>query len=163
MYKQFSQCLPLIFAFIIQASALHVSGQWDTNTSFFTFVAKFGFQMTLIQRKADTQGYIFGNITAPSVNRTVPHGFTLAVLDKEYFYEYYKNRNVEDKDLACKLMFDRVQKAAYNVYCNGEGKEDFLRRIPCPQGRLCLEEDSPELVVNGYQFTFAIQDLTRPR
>ena len=43
--------------------SLRVSGTFDLADDFFQFVAKFGFQKTDPQNIAQTQGFIYGNIT----------------------------------------------------------------------------------------------------
>lgn len=136
----------------------HISGSWNTS-DFFKFLVKFGFQKTIRHNQKESLGYIFGNITSktPS-NKTV----TLTVLDRGYFLEYYGNRSVADKDLACARMFSKISTTAFDSTCYNQG-EDFLRKVPCPKGQLCSEEDVPWNVIKGYQFTYAVQDLRQPR
>lgn len=141
------------------ATSLHVKGTWRTG-QFFRFLAKFGFQKTNRFDRVSTQGYIFGNITSTS---NFTHPVTFVVLDREYFLSYYKNRSLEPKQKACQVMFEQVDTIAYDAQCYDEGEEDFLRKIPCPIGKICTDEDVPERVVPGYQFTYGVQDLVQPR
>lgn len=39
----------------------------------------------------------------------------------------------------------------------------FFRRVPCPKGKLCPDENLPWNVVKGNQFTYIIQDIFQPR
>ena len=87
----------------------------------------------------------------------------LAVLDRGYFLEYYGNRTVFDKHSACTKMFDKVSKIAYDPICYDDGEEDFLRSVPCDEGKMCAEEDNPKHVVKGAQFTYRIQDFGQSR
>ena len=56
-----------------------------------------------------------------------------------------------------------LSSVAYDATCQDNGPQDFLRRVPCPKGALCLDEDNPKNVVPGTQLTFAIQDLNNAR
>ncbi|XP_052888641.1 integral membrane protein GPR180 [Anopheles moucheti] len=141
----------------------HLSGTFEVD-EFFRFLHKFGFQKTEKHSQKDTEwdtfGYIYGNITS-KVNFTVP--VTLAVLDKRSFLEYYANRNDYDRDVACQRMFEKLDKIVYSRACNPHAEADYLRRIPCEKGKLCVDEDTRENVVPGSQFTFVISDPNVPR
>ena len=73
------------------------------------------------------------------------------------------HRNKMEQSETCPAMFHKIDEIAWDWQCNRKGKEDFLRRVPCPAGQLCLDEDVPDHVMPGYQFTYAVQDTTRPR
>lgn len=87
----------------------------------------------------------------------------LAVLDRANFLEYYGNRSIFNKQKACEKMFDKVNSVSYDAVCNDDGEEDFLRSVPCPLNGFCADEDNPDNVVKGSQFTFRIQDLYQAR
>lgn len=142
--------------------ATHLQGSFDTQ-DFFKFILKFGFQKAELHRPQDSFGYIYGNITTASQDFHQP--VTLVVLDKSTFVDFYNNRSLSifDRELACRHMFQRVQLLAYDVDCNAHGKRDFLRRIPCPKGQLCLDEDAPSNVIAGNQFTYVISEVSQPR
>uniref|UniRef100_A0A1A9UF76 GPR180/TMEM145 transmembrane domain-containing protein n=1 Tax=Glossina austeni TaxID=7395 RepID=A0A1A9UF76_GLOAU len=143
------------------SSATHLRGSFDTQ-DFFKFLIKFGFQKAESHRPRDSFGYIYGNITA---YQAFPQPITLAVLDKSTFVDFYSNRSASifDREMACRRMFQRIQVLAYDVDCNSHGKRDFLRRIPCPHGHLCEDEDAPGNVVPGNQFTYVISEVSQPR
>ncbi|XP_046746586.1 transmembrane protein 145 [Diprion similis] len=145
-----TQCQP--------ATSTHITGSFNTR-DFFSFLIKFGFQKTDRHRQKDSFGYIFGNVTS---SKNFSNPITLAVLDRAHFLEYYGNRTVRNKDVACSLMFDTLNQSSYDWHCNDKG-HDYLRRVPCPVGRLCVDEDSKWNVVKDHQFTYVIQDLDRPR
>jgi Rhodopsin-like GPCR transmembrane domain len=88
---------------------------------------------------------------------------TLVVLDKFNFLDFYSNRTVANKEEACQKMFDKLQRSAYDTSCNVHGRGDYLRKIPCPKGQLCVDEDEPKNTVPGSQFTYIISDLVQPR
>ena len=95
------------------ANCLKVKGQWQSNQDFYHFLAKFGFQKTYMHDIEASEGYIFGNITGPtfiSSNTSIIYA-TLALLPRQYFLEFYGNRTVQDKDIACQLMFKVKKKA----------------------------------------------------
>nr|CAD7602716.1 unnamed protein product [Timema genevievae] len=140
------------------ASGMHIVGSWNTK-DFFKFLVKFGVQKTNPHNQKESHGYIFGNITSRS-NVTRPAAF--AVLDRGYFLEYYGNRSVANKEKACTRMFDKVSTKAYDEKCFDQG-EDFLRKVPCPKGQLCVDEDVAWNVIKHHQFTFIIEDLKQPR
>ena len=138
---------------------LHLTGTWKTD-DFFVFLTKFGFQQTDLNDKVNTQGYIYGNITSKT-NPSTP--LTLTVVDAAYFLQFYGNRTKEPYSEACPSMFNQIQTIAWDAKCYRSGQEDFLRRIPCEQGKLCLDEDTPDRIVPGHQFTYAVQDTKQPR
>ncbi|XP_014259946.1 transmembrane protein 145 isoform X2 [Cimex lectularius] len=140
-----------------EAAATHLQGTWNSE-DFFLFLSKFGVQKTDLHYEKDTLGYIYGNVTTRSNSS---HTVTLAVLDRTYFLEYYGNRTLIDKEAACKRMFDKIGHVAYDS-CYEDGI-DLLRRVPCPEGELCPDEDTPWNVVKHSQFTFAVKDLSEPR
>lgn len=142
---------------LILVNSTRIKGTFKTN-EFFKFLLKFGFQKTDRHQK-DTHGYIFGNITS-KIQMPVP--ITFAVLDRTHFLEYYENRSLFNKEQACKLMFNRLKNNSFDAKCNVDGK-DFLRKVPCPKNKLCIDEDSKWNVVKGYQFTYVIQDFRQPK
>ncbi|XP_046399873.1 transmembrane protein 145-like isoform X1 [Ischnura elegans] len=155
----YAWCVLLIISYNFSTvCSTHLTGTWNTS-EFFHFLIKFGFQKTDIHSDKDSLGYIFGNITS-NTNFTNP--VTFAVLDRGYFLEYYGNRSVADKDKACALMFNKISTIAYDVNCYDAG-EDFLRRVPCPLGKVCPDEDNPNNVIKGNQFTYVIRDMAQPR
>jgi hypothetical protein len=144
-------------------AALHLQGTWNSK-DFFIFLAKFGFQKTNPQKLEDTQGYIYGNITAvDDTGATVTReDVSLVVVDSEYFLHYYGNRTLPVADV-CPVMFTKIDTMAFDYVCKTDGLEDFLRAVPCPLGKLCSDEDNPANVVPGYQFTFRVRDTNQPR
>lgn len=143
-------------------SATHISGNFDPANEFFKFIVKFGFQKTERHSQRDSFGYIYGNITSRQ-NNNYPVPITFAVLDKYSFLEYYGNRSIYDKEVACQRMFERLDWLVYDSSCNKKAKADYLRKIPCENGKLCQDEDSPANVVPQNQFTYVISDLLQPR
>lgn len=138
----------------------HVTGRFNPGREFFKFLVKFGFQKTERTSVRDTYGYIYGNITATG---PMPVNLTFAVLDGNRFMDYYGNHTIPNRDLACQRMFARLNSLAYSSECNQDAKGDYLRKVPCPVGGLCPDEDSPANVVHGNQFTYVISDLFQPR
>ncbi|XP_071079694.1 transmembrane protein 145-like [Haliotis cracherodii] len=139
-------------------TCLHLKGTWNSE-GFFLFLAKFGFQKTTSPDLDRTQGYIFGNITTDS---SLSMDLMLVVVDSEYFIEFYTNRTLPRK-AACPRMFNKIDTIAFDVDCKPKGQQDFLRRVPCPYNMLCPDEDDPQNVVPGYQFTYKVRDTERPR
>lgn len=143
------------------ATTTYISGEFHT-ADFFQFLIKFGFQ------KADppsalsleSNGYIYGNITSHDAYKAP---VTLVVLDKSTFVDFYSNRSYRNRERACSHMFSRLQHLVYDPDCNPTGKRDFLRRVPCPQGKLCVDEDAPSNVISDHQFTYVINLEAVPR
>ncbi|XP_073995193.1 integral membrane protein GPR180 isoform X2 [Rhodnius prolixus] len=151
-------CVFLFIFLVQQVHSTHLKGTWHSS-EFFKFLSKFGVQKTDLHYEKDTLGYIFGNITTKSNSS---HYITLAVLERTFFLEYYGNRTIIDKEKACSYMFNKLKFVAYDSVCYKEGL-DFFRRVPCPKGGLCVDEDSPWNVVKHSQFTYNIKDLSEPR
>lgn len=123
LYAFLSLCICILLQ-LDSVESTHITGTFSTK-EFFRFLIKFGFQKTDRHRQKDTSGYIFGNITS-KMNFSVP--ITLAVLDRSHFLEYYGNRTVIDKNIACTLMFNTLNQSSYDPNCNDEG-QDFLRYV----------------------------------
>ncbi|XP_018579615.1 integral membrane protein GPR180 [Anoplophora glabripennis] len=158
MFKKFIIAnVVLLYCLFQECQCTHLKGTFKSN-EFFKFLIKFGFQKTDRHQADATHGYIFGNITS---KHHFPDSITLAVLDRLYFLEYYKNRFVNDKHQACNLMFGNLNTTAFDPKCSPKGK-DYLRKIPCPKGELCENEDNPWNVVKNHQFTYVIQDFKQP-
>lgn len=157
----------------ISIHSLHITGSFNTN-DFFKFITRFGIQPTDMHNDVSTRGYIYGNITIspddPSttqmLNDDKQHNalIMLTVMDYTNFIDYYNKRVILPRSVACSLMFEKIDKVAYFYECNEEGQQDFIRRVPCPVGKVCVDEEArPINVISGNQFTFKIQDLNQPR
>lgn len=151
----------VVFTFGFESYGLHLSGSWNSN-DFYVFLAKFGFQKTDPKELEKTQGFIYGNITARRKNDNRTNLMTLVVVDSEYFLEFYGNSTLPAAH-ACPVMFNKLDTIAFDFICKPNGMEDFLRKIPCPNNKLCVDEDDPHNVVPGFQFTYKVRDVQRPR
>ncbi|GAB1604298.1 uncharacterized protein LOC115219095 [Argonauta hians] len=147
------------------SEALHLQGVWKSS-NFFLFLAKFGFQKTDLRDLEHTQGIIYGQMFSNgknSINVTPPHSMlTLVLVDSEYFMEYYSNRTLSGAN-RCPRMFNKIDTIAFDYKCRPKGLEDFLRKVPCPENNICVDEDDPKDVIEGFQFTYRIRDMERPR
>ena len=148
----------IVFNLDPPVDGLHLTGKWKTD-DFYLFLAKFGFQKTDPGKLDDTQGFIYGNITAGSPPNSY---YALVIADSEYFIELHGNSSLS-KSIACSRMFNKIDTIAFDATCNIRGPEDFIRRVPCPNDELCIDEDTPSNVLPGYQFTYKIQDNAQPR
>jgi hypothetical protein len=154
-----------------RTTALHLRGTFNTN-DFFLFLTRFGIQPTDLHDGRDTKGYIYGNITildnARNVNISTDGALLenqlimLTVMDKNYFVDYYNTR-IMPRFVACPKMFENIDKTAYFFECNENGRQDFVRRVPCPRDRACLDEDNQKNLIPGFQFTYKIQDSNQAR
>lgn len=124
--RDLSLLLPLMLLLLKDVSSTHISGSFQTK-DFFKFLIKFGFQKTDPNREKETYGYIFGNITS---KKNFSQNITLAVLDRGCFLEYYGNRTIVNKDIACAMMFKTLNQTSYDQKCNDEGN-DLLRYYLC--------------------------------
>lgn len=153
----------LLLYFISSLNSSHIKGSWNTKQDFFKFLLKFGFDKTDTRNPEYSLGYIYGNISSPTLHPK--QNGTFVLLDRTFFLEFYSNRSRFDKQTACNLMFKRINQTVYDPWCNNNKKNnDFLRRIPCPRGMLCAEETTQPLsVVKESQFTFRVEDNSQPR
>lgn len=171
-YRKGHLPLTLVFLILLQfelLNALHLKGSFNTN-QFFKFLTRFGMQSTHTLDKFSTRGFIYGNISivnGVNIDKTKPLPddllIMLTVMDFNHFVDYYNQRRIKPKSDACNLMFEKIEQKAYFFGCNEGGKLDFIRRIPCPNDKLCIDEDKKENVIPGYQFTYKIQDINQPR
>lgn len=155
----------IIHALFGVISCIHLKGTFKTD-DFFKFITRFGFQKTDVHNEEVTTGYIYGNISViHEGNRSIPVDslISLGVMDYNYFIDYYNKRRIKPKSSACTLMFEKINKIAYFFECNEKGREDFIRRVPCPNNKLCIDEDNQYNVIEKNQFTFRIRDLNQAR
>nr|XP_014085793.1 integral membrane protein GPR180 [Bactrocera oleae] len=157
---------PLLWLYAFQAlwhfsDAIHLSGTFHTD-DFFKVITKFGFQKAEVRvPHGGSFGYIYGNITTTADTFVQP--ISLVVLDKVAFVDFYSNRSHVDHQLACQRMFAHLQPLIYDEACNKQGKRDYIRRVPCKVGQLCVDEDTPSNVISQRQFTYTISEVTEPR
>nr|QVK45727.1 G protein-coupled receptor [Proales similis] len=164
--------LIVVIVFLTQLArlrAVHLRGTFDTR-HFFKFLTRFGSQKTDLHNRASTRSYIYGNVTLLAVNEKASrrqidhdHSIMLVVTDLNYFREFYSQRRVSPRSTACSLMFKTIESVAFYFNCNENGAQDFIRRVPCPVGSICIDEDYQENVIKGHQFTFKIDDPNQAR
>lgn len=158
VYLYFSVLIFTFTQYLSNSEALRLQKTWNSG-DFYNFLAKFGVQKTSDKDLSNTEGFIYGNITTSGRKNT---SVTLVVVDSEYFLEFFTNSSsVHSK--SCEFMFQKINTIAFDPICTPKGKEDFLRRVPCPEGDLCVDEDTPSNVLSGYQFTYKVQDFHAPR
>lgn len=169
LYRRWEKLIGMIQLFLVlcfnETAGLHLTGTFRTG-EFFKFLTRFGFQATDMHDVYATRGYIYGNITLHGQpDRPVAHGsqIMLTVMDVNYFSDYYQRRRIIPRSMACPMMFEKIEKVAYFFECNENGTQDFIRRVPCPLNGVCVDEDNIHNVMNGFQFTFKIQDTNQPR
>lgn len=143
------------------AECLHLTGTWN-GLDFFRFLARFGFQQTNMHDSLETQGYIYGNVSAVDGSNATRR-LMLVVVDTEHFLYYFGNRSHVQHTNSCDLMFKKIDTIAWDGDCHQDGKEDFLRGVPCARGSVCIEETDPNLVFPGHQFTYYVRDVSQPR
>lgn len=155
--------LTLIILTLTVVHSLHLTGTFN-NENFYLFLAKFGFQKADTKNLTSTIGYIYGSITAQNYNISdIDYDMYLVIVDSQYFKNFYSSRHKEGAG-RCSAMFSVIDTIAWDRYCHLKGKEDFLRRVPCPPGEICVEEKGdPKAVIAGQQFTFHINDTYQPR
>ena len=163
LWVKMKEYLTLAILFASAVHSLHLTGTFN-NKDFYTFLAKFGFQKADSKNLTSTIGYIYGTITAENYNISdIDHDMYLVVVDSQYFMTFYSVRDKVGPD-RCTAMFSVIDTIAWDRYCHIKGKEDFLRRIPCSAGDICVEEKGdPKAVIAGQQFTFHINDTYQPR
>ena len=156
----FSNYWWIVLGFVTSTSCLRIQRKFHSK-DFFVFISRFGFQRTYPKSVEDTLGYIFGNITIDG-HESLANQYSLVVVDSDYFLDFFTNRTVLPQSAACNLMFSRLSTKAWDGNCNPHGTEDFIRFIPCPNHKIC-EDETPDYVLPGYQFTYRISNTEQPR
>ncbi|VDK71930.1 unnamed protein product [Litomosoides sigmodontis] len=147
----------LIYYIILQRSqAVRIVGTWSSRTDRFSILAKFGFQQIDPLDAEHSRGFVYGNVSSDTVGargvllivpRTLINGF----LDKTA------------GERPCDFLLKNISLLAFEAKCLPNGKGDIMRWIPCPAGKLCIEEDMPGKVVNGSQMTLRIEEPSTPQ
>jgi len=159
--------LHLLVGLLMSASVLpfteclHLTGTWN-GLSFFKFLTRFGFQQTNMHDLSETQGYIYGNVTVADESKATRR-IMLVVVDSEYFLDFFGNRSHKRRNDSCASMFTAIDNIAWDEDCHQNGKQDFLRRVPCPKDSVCVEETDPKQILSGHQLTYNVRDPSQPR
>lgn len=152
-------------------NGLHITGKWDSS-NFFTILAKFGVQQTDNLHQLHTQGYIYGNITildshgksfSCTTHDESQAEVYLLLTHRQLFEQIVTNRNGQSDGPTCGRMMAAVHQLAFHPTCSPKATQDFLRRVPCPSGKLCCDEDDPRNVMDNFQFTYSLRDTKQPR
>lgn len=151
-----------LFLFIIisanSTTSLYLNGKFKAQ-EFFKFLTRFGFQSTDVHNLETTKGYIYGNISIVSsspLKRKNNALLALTILEKQEFLDYYKKANIEPRDYACSVMFEKLSKQAYDSTCNQNGTFDLIRKIPCETK--CENQQQATHLIENSQFTYQISD-----
>lgn len=126
--SRFYITLLLLFSNLMFVHNAHVKGSWNTH-EFFKFIIKFGFRQSDIH-KLHPAGFVHGMISSNTHNG---EKITFSVLNDENFSHYYSQRHIEDKELACKKMFENITVNICGDKCCNKGDE-FLSGIKGKNG-----------------------------
>ncbi|KAM3726952.1 Transmembrane protein [Dirofilaria immitis] len=134
-----------------------IVGTWSSRNGRFSLLAKFGFQQIDPLDAEHSRGFVYGNVSSQTVNGArgvlliIPETLINGFLDKAAFKQ------------SCDSLLQNISSLAFETKCFPKGKGDVMRWIPCPVGKLCVEEDMPKKVVNGSQMTLRIEEPSTPQ
>uniref|UniRef100_A0A915PIH6 SCP domain-containing protein n=1 Tax=Setaria digitata TaxID=48799 RepID=A0A915PIH6_9BILA len=140
-----------------QQTAVRIVGFWSSRNGRFSILAKFGFQQIDPLDTQHSSGFVYGNVSSRTVNEA--RGALLVV--PAIFINGFLNEAAVKQ--SCDSLLQNISSLAFETNCLPKGKGDVLRWIPCPIGKLCIEEDNPEKVVNGSQMTLRIEEPSTPQ
>ncbi|VDO27420.1 unnamed protein product [Onchocerca flexuosa] len=150
--------IELIYCVILQRSqSLRIVGTWSSRISQFSILAKFGFQQIDPLDAEHSRGFVYGNVSSQIINGArgvlliVPKTLVNGFLDKAALEQ------------SCDSLLQNISLLAFEAECLPDGKGDVMRWIPCPAGKLCVEENMPEKVVNDSQMTLRIEEPSTPQ
>uniref|UniRef100_A0A7E4VFZ3 GpcrRhopsn4 domain-containing protein n=1 Tax=Panagrellus redivivus TaxID=6233 RepID=A0A7E4VFZ3_PANRE len=141
---------------------VHRKGVIDTDEHVH-ILAKFGVRQMDPIYPDRTKGYIYGNITAGGTGNVTVDVTNRAVL--LIVPETKVSTVLLDSSYAvsCSSMMREISEIAFEPQCFTSGKRsDLMRWVPCPKNELCAEEDNPDNVLKGYQFTFRLDEPYAP-
>ncbi|KAL3981831.1 Rhodopsin-like GPCR transmembrane domain family protein [Acanthocheilonema viteae] len=148
----------LIYYIIPQRSqAVRIVGTWSSRNNRFSILAKFGFQQIDPLDVEHSRGFVYGNVSSEIVNGA--RGVLLIV--PRTLINGFLNKTAREQ--SCDFLLQNISSVAFETKCFPNGKGDVMRWIPCPVGKLCIEEDMPGKVVNGSQMTLRIEEPSTPQ
>ncbi|VDN04855.1 unnamed protein product [Thelazia callipaeda] len=136
--------------------AVRIIGSWNSRSSRFSIVAKFGFQQVDPLDVEHSRGFVYGNISSQTVSEA--RG-VLFIVPRTLIDAFAKADNKQ----SCEALLQNMDSLIFESRCFPKGKWDVMRWVPCPTGKLCIEEDKPEKVINGSQMTLRIMELSIPQ
>ncbi|VDK64218.1 unnamed protein product [Onchocerca ochengi] len=150
--------IKLIYCIILQRSqALRITGTWSSRNNQFSILAKFGFQQIDPLDAEHSRGFVYGNVSSPIINGA--RG-VLLIVPKTLVNGFLNKATLEQ---SCDSLLQNISSLAFEAECLPDGKDDVMRWIPCPAGKLCVEEDMPEKVINDSQMTLRIEEPSAPQ
>uniref|UniRef100_A0AAF5PGE4 GpcrRhopsn4 domain-containing protein n=2 Tax=Wuchereria bancrofti TaxID=6293 RepID=A0AAF5PGE4_WUCBA len=148
----------LIYYTILQRSqAIRIVGTWSSRSSRFSILAKFGFQQIDPLDAEHSRGFVYGNVSSKIVNGAQG---VLLIIPRSLVNEFI---NKAAPKQSCDTLLKNISSLAFETKCFPKGKGDLMRWIPCPTGKLCIEDDMPGKVVNGSQMTLRIEEPSTPQ
>ncbi|VBB29258.1 unnamed protein product [Acanthocheilonema viteae] len=141
----------------IQSQAVRIVGTWSSRNNRFSILAKFGFQQIDPLDVEHSRGFVYGNVSSEIVNGA--RGVLLIV--PRTLINGFLNKTAREQ--SCDFLLQNISSVAFETKCFPNGKGDVMRWIPCPVGKLCIEEDMPGKVVNGSQMTLRIEEPSTPQ
>uniref|UniRef100_A0A1I7X1J1 GpcrRhopsn4 domain-containing protein n=1 Tax=Heterorhabditis bacteriophora TaxID=37862 RepID=A0A1I7X1J1_HETBA len=133
--------LPVIFFVILTAvvyiDAVHVVGQWSTKHRRVKVVTKFGFQQTVALDRANSRGFVFGNVTARGFDNTT-RPVLFALVPHTHINSFHGDSQYGE---SCAIMMQNLTNLGFESRCFTDGiRGDIFRWIPCIEGQLCKFE-----------------------
>ncbi|VDN32709.1 unnamed protein product [Gongylonema pulchrum] len=140
--------------------ALRVVGTWKSDDRPVQILAKFGFQQVDPLDAEHTRGFVYGNVSSRSDSGA--RG-VLVIVPRTHIAAFLDESAQKQHSSSCGALLQNMSLLAFDAKCFPKGKGDVMRWIPCAQGKLCAEEDTPEKVIAGSQMTLRIEEPSVPQ
>ncbi|CAD5221094.1 unnamed protein product [Bursaphelenchus xylophilus] len=145
----------LLFLLIL-VSAVHSRrswGTWKVSDEKLKIITTFGVQPFNKIEPELTRGFLFGNATAKTDEKS---DVALLVIPETRFHSF---RHSDFWQFSCPALMENISGILFEPRCLRNGRRgDHMRWIPCPKGKYCIDEDKPSQVIKGSQFTFRIDE-----
>ncbi|TMS36621.1 hypothetical protein L596_003745 [Steinernema carpocapsae] len=154
----------ILLLLLSRVCSLHIKGQWHPAEQRVKLITKFGFQQLDPFDTKNSRGFVFGNVTSLS---EVAEDNSTSLLERAVFLlvpQTEISSLFSDSFYAqsCSTMLQNVTKQAFDSQCFPKGTADVMRWVPCPKGKLCVDEDDAKKVIPGYQMTLRVVEPTMP-
>ncbi|CAD5214848.1 unnamed protein product [Bursaphelenchus okinawaensis] len=143
----------LLLLYVKHVYSMRSWGTWKVSDEKLKVVTTFGVQPFNNLEPELTRGFIYGNVTSATDENS---DVALLIVPNTRFNSFQHSNYWQ---LSCSNLMENISEILYEPRCLKKGRRgDYMRWIPCPHGKYCVDEDRPVHVIDGSQFTFRVDE-----